>query len=393
MKIAQIREKISAVKETAPILAFLLAGLFVAAAAISPVANTTPAFNNVQIFVNTASQGPYSFYFSAYNLTGSLVASTQTPYPAAAFELPAGSYLFTVSALGQGQNYCRLCMEPMKPGADNGSGTTTSSGSTGMPVPSPVYYAPPAEYGFKVEQVSGPDSFTISTMNVTQYPTSPVTVKVQYANGTAVQGAYVSASIIGEWYYWWGQGAGVNMSGQTDSSGVANLVLPQAPAVISAWKWVAINLTQSQKTVQVNIGGETINVTAYWEPTYVGLAATGLLLPPANSIQLTLTYQQPTYWVMPYGGMVQPSAGQTSGAAVSDKATGVPSQTEQSSTSQYYLPSVIPSMGRAAGSNGAATISNGFWGSSVLEAAMVTAAAVVAAGAVALALRRQHPTQ
>ncbi len=155
-----------------------------------------------------------------------------------------------------------------------------------------------SEYGYAVETVSGPVTFTIQTQNVTLLPTSPVTVKVTFANGTAAVGASVSASIIGQDYYWWNAGSSVVMSNQTNDLGIAHLVLPQAPAVISAWDWIPVNPPVSNGTVPVNppvsnstvpanIGGQKINVTVYWQQTYIGLSASAVVIPPDNSVSLT----------------------------------------------------------------------------------------------------------
>ena len=60
------------------------------------------SFNNVQVFATTSTNQAYSFQFAAYNLSGSLIASYQSSYPPAAFELPSGGYLLTVSATHKG---------------------------------------------------------------------------------------------------------------------------------------------------------------------------------------------------------------------------------------------------------------------------------------------------
>ena len=74
-------------------MALLLAGT---AFLIQPA--SANSYNNVQVFASSAFSQPSDFQFAAYNLTGSLIASYQTSFPAAAFELPTGGYLFTVSA-------------------------------------------------------------------------------------------------------------------------------------------------------------------------------------------------------------------------------------------------------------------------------------------------------
>lgn len=366
---------------TLSVAAILFASVFMAAGAAVPALGASPPLNNVQVFVATTSALQYSYYFSAYNLTGSLVASSESSYPGAGFELPGGSYLFTVSAVNQQSGYCELCAQPMSSG-----GTTSGSASSGSAIIAPIYQQL-SEYGFKVLDVSGPASFTIATLNATSYPTTSVTVRVAYANGTAAAGAYVSASVIGEWYYWWGPNSTVVMSGQTDSNGAATLVVPSAPAVVSAWKWVQVNMTGSQKSPQVSVGGEKVNVSTPWQTTYLGLAGTGLLLPPATSVQLTLQYQQSDFWAVPLGGAVTSS----SGAAVSNATSGAPSQTIQGSASQYYLPDAIPSIRNALGSTTTTSAASAFaWGSPVVEGVIVIAAAVAVLGVTAVVLLRRH---
>ena len=296
---------------------------------LMPSALASPSFNNVQIFVNTATQLQYSYTFTAYNLTGSLLGTYQGNFPAAAFELPSGDYLFTVSATYQNYNPCYQCAY-----ATSGAPAASPSNSA-YPV---KYYQPASEYGFVQAHIGSSQSLTIDTKNVTQFPTTAVTVKVSYVNGTAAEGASVSASVVGQWYYWWGQSTDVMMWAQTDSSGIAKLILPTAPAVISAWKWVQVDIPASQTTVTRNVGGEAVNVTVYWQPSYVGLAASTLLLPPASSATLTLHYQQSNYWVMPMGAK--------SSQGVASQPIGIPTQVNMTASSQapqYYVPNQIPS--------------------------------------------------
>jgi len=137
------------------------------------------SYNNVQIYIQTASNLPDHFTVSAFNMSGYLLASCQTQYPAASFELPDGQYIFAA--------------------------TGYSAGIQGSGVPGiytvPYYVAPVSEYGYSVEQISASTTLTILTQNVTSFPTSTITIKVTYANGTAAEGASVSASVLGSWYY------------------------------------------------------------------------------------------------------------------------------------------------------------------------------------------------
>ncbi len=350
-------------------------GLFAVAAV--PTVSASPQLNNVQVMVTTTSSIPYSFYFAAYNLTGSLIATYQSPYPGAGFELPSGSYLFTVSAVSQQPYYCEMCPVPLMKGS-------TANGSSGSSPSMPVMYRMPAsEYGYAVEQVSGPVTLAVTTKNASDYPTVPVVVRVTYANGTAAANSSVSAAVVGGWYYWWGSNSSAVMWGQTDASGKVTLVLPQAPAVVTAWKWVAVNVSADGQSEPVTVGGQKMNVTSTWETTYVGLAGSALWLPPASEVRLSLRSQQFGYWYWPTG--MTPPAGTGSGAAVSSGQAGVPADTRATSGQQYYLPSSIPAMGAYAGGSS----SSGLSPESILAIEVIgVVAAVVVAGAVVLMRRK-----
>lgn len=357
--------------------------LFFGAALSSGVAFGS-GYNVVQVFAATSANLPYSFTFTAYNTTGSMVASYQTSLPAAAFELPAGEYLFTVSAVHPNYPPCvEMC--PLQSGA--------STSSKGASMPAIIFRSPSSEYGYALADVNSPQTLNINLVNVTQFPTTSVTVKVSYVNGTAAADASVSASVVGQYYYWWGQDSNLSMWGKTDGNGVATLVVPKAPLVVTAWKWVPVPLPISDNPATANVGGEPINVTVHWEPTYVGLSASGLLIPPADTIDLTLRYQQPSYWVAPAGVELASGEG-TSGAAVSNQATGTPaiaSQPSQSSNGQqspqeYYLPQLIPQLQSASPS---AAAGSGY--PLTLLAGTGVAAALVGAALAAAFLRKRPP--
>ncbi|MGD0318555.1 MAG: hypothetical protein ABSB56_02515 [Nitrososphaerales archaeon] len=386
-------------RATASALSVMLATIMLLGLAGLPALTVHAAsFNDVQIFVNTSANLQYNYFLSAYNLTGSQVATYQSSFPAAAFELPAGSYLFTVSALREGYPSCPMCAEPgVEAGQANGG--ASSSSNSGSTTAMPAFLIQSAsEYGYAVETVSGPATFTIQTQNVTLLPTSPVTVKVTFANGTAAVGADVSASIIGQNYYWWNPSSSVVMSNQTNNLGIAHLVLPQAPAVITAWDWVPVNRTLDNSTVPDKIGGQPINVTLYWQTTYVGLSASAIVIPPNNSVSLTLHYQQPENWIVPMG--VKTSTANSSGAStgtIADQPTGVPS-TVQSAPSQtgsqiqYYLPSAVPSIEAALGTTGSTTTSsNALLGGGVTTIAIGAAAVILATLGVAVVILRTRP--
>ncbi len=336
-------------------------------------------FNNVQVFVNTAAALPYSYVFTAYNLTGDLVGTYQSSYPAAAFLLPTGDYLFTVSALYQSGSTCYLCMGE-------------ASSTAGVPGSTVAYYPLTSEYGYLVQHVDSSQTLNINTQNVTQFPTTQVTAKATYVNGTSASGAYVSASIVGQWYYWWGQDTKILMSAQTGSDGVATLVLPVAPAVVTAWSWVPVNLPANETTIVWNVGGEKVNVTVYWQPTYVGLSGSALLFPPTDSVNLTLHYQQPDYWVMRMG--VQTAGGSDTGTYASQP-TGVPAQSsigasQKAASSQYYTPYSIPPIEYQAGSGAANDSTQPFLGLSSADLAISAGIlAIAAAGILGVVLRRR----
>jgi hypothetical protein len=135
-----------------------------------------------------------------------------------------------------------------------------------------------------------------------------------------------------------------------------------------------------------------VNVTVYWQPTYIGLSGSGLLLPPQNNINITLRYQQPDYWVIPE---TAESRGALSGNAqtgtVASQPSGVPSLASASSptqgSSQYYLPSQIPAMQQAAALGPSAGTQPG---ASIDAFAIAAAAFAVAALAVVVVAARHR---
>lgn len=372
-------------------LALLLAGM---GFMVQPA--SAASFNNVQIFANPISSQAHAFQFAAYNLSGSLVASYQGPYPAAAFELPSGGYLFTVSA----NDYIQPRMGyacPLVQGGSSSSGTVSPSvppTATGSKAIIPWCYPPSSEYGYAVTSITGPQTVTIDLKNTSKLSTTPVTVKVSYVNGTAVQGAYVYASVVGEWYYWWwGGSTSLNMSGQTDGNGIVHLVVPGAPTVITAWKWLPVFSDKNGTTYTVDLGGQEINVTAYWEPTYVGLSGSGLLLPPQNSVSITLRYQQPDYWVMPAGVAAErATAGAAPPATLANQPGGTPSSISNSQgSSQLYLPAQIPSIQQANPTSPSGGLS-GLFNVQTLGLASVVIVTIIVAVLIAARRRSSRPS-
>jgi hypothetical protein len=370
------REKMQNQKFALLLLAtFVVSGF---APAIQPAA--AASFNNVQVFASISPNQSYNFAFAAYNLSGSLVASYQGPFPAAAFELPAGGYLFTASATHFTPFKGYAC--PVVAGAPTPAPASSPKDSGSA---MPISCNPPSSwYGYQSVTVTGSQTINIQMQNVSKLPTTSVTVKVSYVNGTAASDASVYASIVGEWYYWYGQNNGITMNAQTDSNGVAHLVIPAAPSVITAWKWVPVFDARNRTSVITNVGGEKVNVTMYWEPTYVGLSGSGLLIPPQNSLSITLHYQQPDYWIMPMGVNAKGAFAQGGqGATVASQPTGAPSLASSASGAQgnqYYLPAQIPAIqqsGAAQVPTTAASISS-LWTIGAVAAILAIAGAAAA---------------
>jgi hypothetical protein len=340
------------------------------------------SYNNVQVFVQTASSLPDYFTVSAFNMSGYMVASSQTQYPAASFELPNGQYIFTVTA-DQSSDQIYYTPSPM-------TGTNVAQGNLAMP----YYEAPVVEYGYAVQQISGSATFTISTQNVTSFPTTMLTIKVVYANGTAAGGATVSASVMGSWYYW-GYESNAVMWNTTQADGTATLVTPQAPVQIDAWSWIPVNLPNNLTTVPVIVAGEQVNVTVYWQPTYVGLAGSALIIPSQTSASITLHVQQPDYWVMPYGAQATPTVGGE--ATASSSSSSIPATVYQQQQGNpllknYQAPtnptSSTPTNQQTSSAN------SGFFNGSALPLTIVASAALAVAAlslAVVARIERRKP--
>ena len=262
-------------------------------------AATTPALYDVQVSIQTTSTLPDYFVVSAYNSSGALMTTSQSQYPAGSLEVPAGSYFFTATAIVQSSYYQSYPV----------------SGGGGVSAPSPslccVYNEPVVEYGFAAQQVSGPVSLTIPTKNLNATSTTAITIHADYPNGTAAKGASVSASILGD-SYWSGYDSKVSMYSTTDAGGSATLATPNAPILFSVWASLPVDLPSNQTTVQRTIAGEPVNVTVYWQPTYVSFAGWSMVAPPQTSAKVTLHYQQPMYYMTPYASTV--GAGQVSPA-------------------------------------------------------------------------------
>jgi hypothetical protein len=333
------------------LISILAVVLLAGAGSLHASASASAGLDNVQVFIHTSQDLAYSYTLTVYNTSGIQVAYYTSNFPAAAFELPNGTYLFTVQAsYGSGYYPCIGCVStPMIPANSTTTITsyTTSAASVtpmGMPakllvinssdpmIPAnsttptnstlvtvkpifvtnstgiePIFVLAPSsnEYGYSVDQVTGPSTITINTYNATTFPTTQVTVHVAYVNGTAVQGAWVYASVIDDYYYYYG--SNFTLNAQTGADGNAVLTVPQAPLLVTSDFSVPITLPQNQSTVTVTVGGQKVNVTLYYYPSSVNLEGQTLILPPQTSGSITLQYQPQVYYNPLPTGVSSPS--------------------------------------------------------------------------------------
>src|SRR5487761_666368 len=263
--------------------------LVVAAANFGMVRSSSASgqYNNVQVFIQTQSSEDSLFTLNAYNSSGSLISSAQSNYPAFSLELPSGNYLLTVTAVNQ-------------------SSSTRYYWN---------YYST-QEYGFQLLQISSSTTINMKTVPLQDIGNSKISIQAKYVNGTSVSGAEVDASIVGL-MYWWPfatpyASSSISLWNETDSSGTATLSVPSVPVIVSSWKSVYVDLPSSDTTVVKNIGGENVNVTVMWEPVYVGLSGSTLMIPPSTTGEITLHAEQmPNYW---YGGPLMGTATVQGGA-------------------------------------------------------------------------------
>ena len=286
-------------KATATILTASLLTIFLVGAsplprllAAAPEAGT--ALNAVQVSIQADNLTSVSSYdLVAYNSTGTPVASYTGQYQLVTLDLPSGTYLLAATAYGSSPPQPPVCCGCAQPEGASSTSTekTGSAPAASSDIALPCFYSStPEEYGYSLTQVSGPASITINTMPPSGIPTTDVSVSVSYENGTAVSGADVSASVVGADLNW-GANSSLSMYAQTAADGVAQLVVPVLPLEVSASDSVQVNLTQSQTVVQVNVGGQPVNVTLYYSPNYVYLSGSALLLPPQASTSIVLTAQ------------------------------------------------------------------------------------------------------
>jgi hypothetical protein len=300
---------------------------------------------------NLTSVGSYDLV--AYNSTGTSVASYTGKYSSFTFDLPSGTYLFAATANGPAPTYPSVCYAKGSAGSGVASPPVTTAqgaGASSAIAYPPCYYSnPPQEYGYSLTKVSGSATVTISTQPPSSIPTTSVSVSVSYKNGTAVSDAYIYANVIGaNWY--WGDSSRVTMYAQTAANGIAKLVVPSVPLAVSATKSVQVNLPKSQTTTQVTVGGQIVNVTIYYSPSYVYESATALLIPPQTSLSMVVTAQT-GYPIIPYGAGVASSGAPTSASGLPPNsiqgqgqtaAQGAPASVQANGASSAPLTSIPP---------------------------------------------------
>lgn len=309
-----------------------------------PVNATSATLNNVQVFVQTTSTNLNSYSLIAYNSSGYLVASSTSTYAAFGLELPSGTYLITVTATQEGSYY------PIA--YSSGVGTASLPANSSNIIISPPIKVPLTEYGYVLQTVSGPITLNIKTAPITTVPTTKIHVGVSYVNGTSVSGAWVYSSVVGGYY------DGVNtktvMENQTVAGGSTTLIVPNLPILLNGYISLPVNAPKTTTTTTTTIGGQPLNVTIYWQPNYVELSGTALVIPPQTTAQITLSLQQSSYIIEPYT-----SAGVQSGVVsttTSAALTEVPSGTVGNSTTPTQIP---PFEAQLAGTSNTSTISTG----------------------------------
>ena len=353
--------------------------------------SSSPPYDNLQVFVTPQNSSDNIFSMNIYNSTGGVIATSESSYPAFSFELPNGTYLVTATASTSGNYGVPIPLS-------NGAGDSIPA----VIVRGPYGYQ--QEYGFEQIVLNSSTSISISTNELSNITTSNITIAVDFANGTAASGASVYASVLGAegWYY---PGFSLTLSNQTGSDGTATLQVPDVPLQVTAWDWVSVNLPQSQITTQVTVGGEPVNVTASWQPQYVGLAASALLIPPFQQTNMTLQPQQQNFWEFPLGVASSPSnaaipgvqSGGSSGTSANSPTAvpasvyaqeegGSPSQDATSQPSGVSSPPTVVTVTTTQSATKAALSPSS---SELVFEGGVVAAIVVSLAAVAVALRRK----
>lgn len=335
----------------------LLLALLIPAA----VAMASAPLDTLQVTIQTPDNIAYQYTLTAYNTSGYQVASFSGAYPEAAFGLPAGTYLVTATAYSQ-RGYCLQCLMPL-----SANGTAV-----------PIKYQPP-EYGYAVVKLAGPTQVTIKTANSSQAQTVDVPVHVQYVNGSAASGAYVSAYVVGGNYQY---SQGWVTYGQTGQGGNFTLVVPQAPIQVNAHLSVPIQLPKNVSVITTDVGGQKVNVTVYWQPSSVYLSGETLILPPETGATITLEagqqYPYPIYYSTGPSGGVTTITTVTSTAASGGAQAGSPAQTGQISPFEPSSLQLSPT-----------STNSGYSLALIGEVILGACGAALVAGAVTIFLRRR----
>jgi preprotein translocase subunit SecF len=145
-----------------------------------------------------------------------------------------------------------------------------------------------------------------------------------------------------------------------------------------------VNIPKSVTTVTTTVGGQPVNVTVYWQPNYVELTGSALIIPPSTSAHMTLQVEQQNYVLEP--DTIQTGVAVSNAATASSGASSTP-QTSGNSTT----PTQIPAFGAQAESN--TTISSTSSGSliSPLSAALIAVIVIILAivGVVAFRFKKK----
>ena len=379
-------------KVTATIVSASVLTLFLVALSSFPQLAATPAardlaavatLNSVQLSIQTKNITSVSSYdLVAYNSTGTPVASYTGQFPRVTLDLPSGTYLFAATANGLSPIRplaCCMCAQSGGAPSSNPPVLKTSSVPPSSAIAYPCFGGnSPLEYGYSLAQVSGSTSLTIATQSPSSIPTATVNVSVSFKNGTAVSGADVSASVVGTYTYW-GDNPKLSMYAQTAADGVAELVVPAVPLTVTASDSVQVNLTQGQKTVQVNVGGQPVNVTLYYSPNYVYLSASALLVPPQTSLSLVLSPQTLTPPIM-YAAGSSSSAASPSSSQLQQGALGAAAPASNTaSRTAAQIANIPPIPASALGSAASTKPSSNVSGVTLIAIGTIAIAGAVAA--------------
>jgi len=382
------RPKVTATILSASVLTLFLVGLssvpqLLAVTSTASNLNAPAILNPVQLSIQTKNLTAVSSYdLVAYNSTGTPVASYTGQYPRVTLDLPSGTYLFSATANGPTPSQPPVCCVC----AQSGAATTASPPSKATPGASaspnialPCYGGTaPLEYGYSLVQVSGSTSLTIATQPPSSIPTANVTVGVSFKNGTAVSGAYVSASVVGTDPSW-ADNSNFSMYAQTGANGVAQLVVPAVPLTVTASDSVQVNLTQGQTTVQVNVGGQPVNVTLYYSPNYVYLSASALLLPPQTSLSMVLTAQTQSPPILYAAGSSSSTASPNSSQVRPGAQGAAVAATNGASSTAAQIAAIPPIPASALGSQASAKSSSNVSGVTLLAVGTIAIAGALAA--------------